>query len=147
MSSQSTHCLSTSSAGSCRASGPSTVLGPAPWGACHTQSPGLHLTCPALLSRAARLTHEGVRLRGRPRSGTTLSAALVLRARLRGDFWQDRRLWDLGCETHLLGWEAGEQLPWRQALTLEFHVTRVCDTQPLCGEGSTTGPLSLSPGP
>lgn len=48
---------------------------------------------------------EGVRLRGRPCSGTAPSAAPELLARLRGDFGQDRQRWDLGRETHFLGRE------------------------------------------
>lgn len=85
---------------------------------------------PALLSRAARASGSG-----RPRSGTTPLAALVLLARLRGDLWQDGRLWDLGREAHFLG--RGDVGAGRgavtpcQALTLEFRATGLCGAQPL----------------
>lgn len=102
-----------------------------PPGARHTQSPRLRLAGPALLSQAARASgSEGVPApaprRLQPRSSWHGCVATSGRTGSAGTWAVRPTSW--GGE--MLA-QAGEQFPWRQALTLEFCATRVCDTRPL----------------
>lgn len=112
------------SAGSCRASVPSVVPGPAPRERVTHRVPGL-------LSQAAMASgSEGVPApaprRLQPRSSWHGCVATSGRTGSAGTWAVRPTSWG----GKMLA-RAGEQFPWRQALTLEFCATRVCDTRPL----------------